>query len=208
MIVCCAGCASRTLHTRSIIAVPHLHLVEAREVQQDREAGEQLQALGEGAEDGEGEGDVLFRVAGEGLHIIVLVLHLLVAEESGILRLGHADGVQQVRVGGDVDGFHVGEGRQHHHHLGRLEQPSVVLHVAVVHLDVGLGEEAEDLGEQITFRDRQIAVPVLNVVGQRHLFRQPVDALLGQPGLVGPGIVERLVDVIGFEQGQRGPPKL
>jgi hypothetical protein len=43
---------------------------------------------------------------------------------------------------------------------------------------------------------------LLHVVGQRHLFRQPVDALLGQPGLVGPGIAERLVDVVGGEQGQ------
>ena len=185
-----------------------LHLVEAWKVQQDGEAGEELQALGEGAEDGEGERDVLFGVAGEGLQIVVLVLHLLVAQEGRVLRLGHADGVEQVRIGGDVDGFHVGEGGQHHHHLGRLEHPRIVLHVAVVHLDVGLGEEAEDLGEQITFRNRQIAVPVLHVVGHRHLFRQPVDALLGQPGLVGPGIVERLVDVVGVEQGQRGPPKL
>ena len=36
-----------------------LHLVEAREVHQHREAGEQLQPLGEAAEHGERAGDVL-----------------------------------------------------------------------------------------------------------------------------------------------------
>ena len=98
------------------------------------------------------------------------------------------------RVGGDVDGLDVGEGRQHHQHFGGFEHPRVVLHVAVVHLDVGLGEEAEDLRQQVALGVLQVAVPVLDVVGQRHLLRQPVDALLGEPGLVGPGIAERLVD--------------
>ena len=93
-----------------------------------------------------------------------------------------------------MHGLDVGERRQHHQHLGRLEYARVVLHVAVVHLDIGLGEEAEDLRQQVALGGGQVAVPVLHVVGERHLLGQPVDALLDQPGLIGPGIAERLVD--------------
>src|SRR3546814_1950326 len=32
------------------------------------------------------------------LHVVVLVLHFLVFEEGGVLGLGHADGVEQVRI--------------------------------------------------------------------------------------------------------------
>ncbi len=171
-----------------------LHLPEAREIQQDGEGGEQLQPLGEGAEGGQGLGDFVFRIDREALHVVVLVLHLLVFEEGLVLDLRYADGVEQVAVGGDVDRFGIGERRQHHQHFGRFEHPAVVLHVAVVHLDVGLGEEAEDLRQQVAFGVRQVAVPVLHVVGQRHLLRQPMHALLGQPRLIGPRVAERLVD--------------
>ena len=144
------------------------------------------------------------RIDVEALHVVVLVLHLLVAEEGRVLALGHADGVEQVAVGGDVHRLHRREGRQHHLHFGGFEDPRVVLHVAVVHLDVGLGEEAEDLRQQVPLRLAQLVAPVLDVVGQRHLFRQPVDTLLDVPGVVGPGIVERLVDGLGVEQGHGG----
>src|SRR6185437_4210943 len=70
----------------------------------------------------------------------------------------------------------------------------VGLYVAVVHLDVRLGEKAEYLGQQVAFRVRQVAVPVLHVISQRDFFRQPVDPLLGQPRVIGPRIAERLVD--------------
>ena len=126
-----------------------LHLVEAREVHQHREAGEQLQPLGEAAEHGERPGDVLVGVDAELLHVIVLVLHRLVFEERAVLALGHADGVEQERVSGDVDRLHVAERGQHHLDLGRLEHAAVLVVVAVLHLDVGLGEEAEDLGQQV-----------------------------------------------------------
>ena len=69
-----------------------------------------------------------------------------------------------------------------------------MLHVAVVHLDIGLGEEAEYLRQQVAFGIREVAVPILDIVGERHFLRQPVDTLLGQPGFVGPGIPERLID--------------
>ena len=48
-----------------------------------------------------------------------------------------------------MHGLDIGERRQHHQHLGGFEYPRVVLHVAVVHLDIGLGEEAEDLRQQV-----------------------------------------------------------
>ena len=90
-------------------------------------------------------GDVGVRLDAELLHVVVLVGHRLIVKEGGELRVRHADGLQQERIGGDVDGLHVGEGRQHHLDFGGFEDAGVTLLVVVVHLDVGLGEEAEDL---------------------------------------------------------------
>jgi hypothetical protein len=64
----------------------------------------------------------------------------------------------------------------------------------IVHLDIGLGEEAEDLGQEISFRFRQVLVPVLDVVGERDLLGQPMDALLSEPSFIGPRVAEGLVD--------------
>jgi hypothetical protein len=47
----------------------------------------------------------------------------------------------------------------------------------------------------------ELVVPVLDVVGQRHFFGQPVDLLLGLPGLEAPGIGKRFVDRLGVQQG-------
>src|SRR5204862_294953 len=82
--------------------------------------------------------------------------------------LRHADRVEQMAVGGDVDRLGRRERGQHHLHFGRLEDAAVVPHVAVVHLDVGLGEEAEDLRQQMAFRVGELVAPVLDVVGQPH----------------------------------------
>ena len=68
-----------------------------------------------------------------------------------------------------------------------------MLHVAVVHLDIRLREEAENLRQQVPFLVVQLDGPVLEVLAQRHLFRHPVDLLLLLPEVVGPGIAERLV---------------
>jgi hypothetical protein len=65
-----------------------LHLVEAREIHQHREAGEELKPLGEAAEHGERLGDVLVGVDAERGEIIVLVLHLLILKEHAIFALG------------------------------------------------------------------------------------------------------------------------
>mgnify|MGYP003647090722 CR=1 FL=1 len=185
--------------------LPHaLHLAGAREVEQDGEAGEQLQPLGEGAKDGEGLRNLRFVVDIELLHIVVFVLHLLVMEEGGIFRLGHADGVQEMRIGGDMHRLHIREGGEHHLHLGRLEDAGVMAHVAVVDLDIRLGEEAENLRQQMPLRVREGVVPVLHVIGERHFFGQPVNLLLLQPGVVAPGIGEGFVDRLGIEQGHDG----
>src|SRR3546814_4155164 len=55
-----------------------LHLVEAREVHQHREAGEELQALGKAAEHREGARDILVILDPEGAHIVVLGAHLVI----------------------------------------------------------------------------------------------------------------------------------
>ena len=72
--------------------------------------------------------------------------------------------------------------------------------VAILHLDIGLGEEAEDLGEQIALVIGELLRPVAAVLAQRHFFRQPVHLLLPLPEIVGPGVLEGLVGLAGFEQ--------
>ena len=192
--------ADRVFRMQGLVArrpghdLPHpLHFAEAREVQQDGEARKKLDPFREGAEHRQRARDVLLRVRAELLHVVVFVAHRLVAHEGRILDFRHPDRVQQMAVGGDMHRLDIGECRQHHLHLGRLEDAGVMLHVAVVHLDIGLGEEAEDLGEQVPFGRREDAPPVGHVVGKRHLFRQPVDALLREPRIVSPRIAEGLV---------------
>ena len=70
-----------------------LHLVEAREVHQHGEGGEELEPLGEAAEHGEGAGDVFVVLDAELVEVIVLGAHFLVFEEHAVLAFGHADGV-------------------------------------------------------------------------------------------------------------------
>src|SRR5690606_7938239 len=67
------------------------------------------------------------------------------------------------------------------------------LHVVVVHLDVRLGEEAEDLRQQIAFLVGELGGPVLHVLAERHFLGDPVHLLLAAPEFIRPGIAERLV---------------
>ena len=128
----------------------------------------------------------------------MLILHFLILHEGAVFGLGHADRVEQMAVGRDVDRLHVGEGGQHHLDLGRLEHSAVFLVVAILHLDVGLGEEAEDLGEQVALVRGELLRPVAAVLAQRDFLRHPVDLLLALPVLERPGIFEGLVLLAGF----------
>ncbi len=106
-----------------------LHLVEPWEVHQHGERSEQLKAFGEPTEHGHGCQDVFFRTDTELAKKVMLGCHFLVFHEGGKLRIRHADGFQQQRVGRDVHGLHVGKCRQHHAHFNRLEERHVVFHV-------------------------------------------------------------------------------
>ena len=184
-----------------------LHLVEAREVHQHGEAGEQLQPLGEAAEHRQRAGDILVGVDAEGRQIIVLVLHLLILKEHAIFAFRHADRVEQVRVSGDVHRLHVGEGGEHHLDLGRLEHAAVFVVVAVLHLDIGLGEEAEDLRQQVALVVGKLLRPVAAILAQRHFLGHPVDLLLTLPDVERPGVFEGLVLLAGFEEGHGFTPR-
>ena len=100
-----------------------------------------------------------------------------------------------------MNGFHIRKGSQHHLNFGRFEHLTIMLHIAVVHFDISLNKEPEDLRQQIAFGTRQLFVPVFDILGQRHFFRQPVNALLGQPRIIGPRITKRFVDNTLFKKG-------
>jgi len=99
-----------------------------------------------------------------------------------------------------VDGFHVAECGQHHLDFGRLEHTTVFVVVAVLHFDVRLGKEAEDLGQKVAFFRCDLLVPVADVFAQRDFLGHPVDLLLAFPELVRPGVLERLVRFACFKQ--------
>ena len=171
-----------------------LHLVEAREIHENREGSKKLQPFGEGAKSGQRLRDFGLIRNAEAMHIIVLVLHLLVFEEGRVFDFRHADGVEQMAIGRDMHRFDVREGREHHQHFGRLKHLRIMLHVAIIHFHIRLGEEAENLRQQIALRRRQVLLPILHIIRERHFFRQPMDALLLQPGFIGPRVAERLID--------------
>src|SRR3546814_9350662 len=65
--------------------------------------------------------------------------------------------------------------------------------VAVLHLDIRLGKEAENLREQVAFVIRDFLGPVPAIFAQRHFLGNPVDLLLAFPEIISPRIFERLV---------------
>jgi hypothetical protein len=73
--------------------------------------------------------------------------------------------------------------------------------VAIVHLDVGLGEETENLGQQVAFMASIFCGPVAAIIAQRHFLGNPMDALLALPEIERPGIFEGLVGLAGFLEG-------
>ncbi|MEY3877035.1 MAG: hypothetical protein RLZZ191_718 [Pseudomonadota bacterium] len=94
-----------------------------------------------------------------------------------------------------MDGFHVGKGGEHHFDFGRFEHAAIMFVVAILHLDIGLGEEAEDLREQVAFVVRKLLRPIAAIFAQGHFFGQPMDLLLAFPKVVGPRIFKRLVAI-------------
>ena len=72
--------------------------------------------------------------------------------------------------------------------------------VAILHLDIRLGEEAEDLRQQVALVLGDLLRPVAAVLTQGHLLGHPVDLLLALPEIIGPGIFEGLVGLAGFEK--------
>jgi hypothetical protein len=73
------------------------------------------------------------------------------------------------------------------------EGRDVALIVACGDVGVRLREEAEQLGEQVLLLLGQLGVPVVDVLLQRNLIRQPVHLLSGMVGFERPRIHEGLV---------------
>jgi hypothetical protein len=159
-----------------------------------------LQPFGKAAEHGERAGDIFIIIDAEARQIIMLVLHFLILKEHAIFAFGHADRIEQVRIGGDMNGFHVAERGQHHLDFRRLEHTAILFVVAILHLDIGLGEETENLGQQIAFMIAEFLRPVAAILAQRHFFGQPVNLLLALPEFIGPWIFEGLILLAGFEK--------
>ena len=178
-----------------------VHLVVAREVQQHGEAGEQRHAFGEGAEHGERPRHIGAGSDAERVHVIGLGTHFAIVAEGLEFGLGHAQRLQQQRIGVDMHRLHVGERGHHHLHRERLKDRDIALEIVVTDLDVRLGEEAEDLCQQSPLvRRHPVRRPVLEIAAKRHLLTHPVRLLLSLPELVGPGIAIDVVSASRFQQ--------
>jgi len=70
--------------------------------------------------------------------------------------------------------------------------------VAILHLDIGLRKEAENLRQQIALMIGQLLRPIAAIFAQGHFFGQPMDLLLAFPEVIGPRIFKGLVAVAGF----------
>ena len=80
-----------------------------------------------------------------------------------------------------------------------LKDARILLHVAISDFDIRLREEAKNLRQQVPFFCRHFIVPILHVIGERHLFWQPVNPLLREPSIIGPRITERFINRISFK---------
>ena len=177
-----------------------LHLVKAREVHQHRERCKELHAFGKAAKHGERAGDILIIINAELVHVIALIRHFLIIEEGRIFGLWNTNRIQQVRISSDVHRFHIGKGRQHHLHFSRLEHAAIFVVIAILHLNIGLREEAENLRQQIALMLANFLRPIAAILAQRHFFGQPVDLLLALPEIIGPRIFKGLVGLARFKK--------
>ena len=138
------------------------------------------------------------------MHIVGLGLHLGIVPEGLELGLGHAQRLQQQGIGVNVHRLHVAEGGHHHLHFQRLEDGNVALEVVVAHFHIGLGEEAENLGQKALFGVGQVAgLPVADIGAQRHFLAHPVGLLLALPAVISPGIAGDVIGAGGIEQPDR-----
>jgi hypothetical protein len=70
--------------------------------------------------------------------------------------------------------------------------------VAILHLDIGLREETENLRQQIAFMVRKLLRPIAAILAQRHFFGQPMDLLLAFPKVISPRIFKGFVAITRF----------
>ena len=98
-----------------------LHFIEAREIHQNGKAGKELQAFGEAAKYRQRFGNILIGLNTPFLHIVIFILHLAIFHEGFIFDFRHADCVEQMRIGRDMNGFHIGKRSQHHLNFSRLK---------------------------------------------------------------------------------------
>ena len=75
-----------------------------------------------------------------------------------------------------------------------------MLHIAIIHFNIGLHKKAENLRQQIALGTGQFLVPIFYILSQWHFFGQPVNPLLRQPSIIGPGIAEGFIDNTFFKQ--------
>ncbi len=68
-----------------------------------------------------------------------------------------------------------------------------MLHIVRTDFDVRLGEEAEDLGQQIALGIIELHRPILAILAEGHFFRHPVHLLLDLPEVIRPRVTEGLV---------------
>ena len=123
----------------------------------------ELHALGECREGGDLRGEVA-AVLGDFVEEVVLGGHGLVLQELVVDGLGEPDRLDEVRVGGDVHGLARGERREHHSDLGLTEAREVVVDVGARDVDVALGEEAQDLREEVALAIGELLAVVLDVL--------------------------------------------
>ena len=168
-----------------------LHRAVSREVEQHDEGRKELHALGECREGGDLRGEVA-AVLGDFVEEVVLGGHGLVLQELVVDGLGEPDRLDEVRVGGDVHGLARGERREHHSDLGLTEAREVVVDVGARDVDVALGEEAQDLREEVALAVGELLAVVLDVLEHGHFGPEPVHLLGLHEGLVGPGVLEGL----------------
>ena len=102
----------------------------------------------------------------------------------------------------------IGKRRQHHFDFRRFEDAGITLHVIVVYFHIRLGEESENLGQQIALCLGELVRPILAILPKRHFLGHPVHLLLALPEIKSPRVTEWLVRVRrGAQTGNKDPDR-